>query len=326
MKKRIYIISPFCLSEYPWNWKVYYCVELFSVLIQRDYIVNWIQPGKSIFNFSLFPSLTHWRKFFIINIGNSITYHGLMPFFLSRLKQVSQSMKPFILFEIIDGKPFTLNLDEVFSNIPLIFYLGERWLPSNDFPGPVVTPDKQLFNDLVSRGVPEKYVHHIPLGVYSHTRTTNSEDKHRKIEIIIWDKNKQLESFIEKIKQKKPEYEIQYIDTKRLSHIPSDAFHNWLQDVIKNRKIISILSKGLPHIAMELLSRGGVVFVSSSEVICEEIKEEVYFYNNITDVLQKIDTLTEPTNIFSPDTKKVFSSWDELGRVLDKLITDWVSG
>lgn len=326
MKRRIYIISPFYLSEYPWNWKVYYCVELFSTLAQRDYIVNWIQPGKSILNFSLFPSLTHWRKFFVINIGNLITYRWLMPFFLSRLKQVSQSIRPFILFEIVDNKPFDLNLDEVFLNIPLIFSLGDKWLPSDDFPGPVVIPNKQLLNNLRDRGVPEKYLNHVPLGVYSNKRATNSEDIHKKIEILIWDKNTQLESFVKKIRQERPEYTVQYIDSKRLSYITSGEFHNWFQDMIGNRKTISILDKGLFHIGMELLSNGEAVFVPSSEVVNEEIKGKFYFYNNVQEVLQKIDTLlTEQPHISFPDEKKNFPIWGELGTILDKLIVGLVS-
>ncbi len=326
MKKRIYIISPFCLSEYPWNWKVYYCVELFSTLAQRDYIVNWIQPGKSIFNFSLFPSLTHWRKFFVINIGNSITYRWLMPFFLSRLKQVSQNIKPFIIFEIVDGKPFDLNLDETFLNIPLIFSLGDKWLPSADFPGPVVTPNKQLFNDLISRGVPEKYLNYVPLGVHSNKETIQPEDRHKKTEILIWDKKARLESFVERIRQEKPEYEIHYIYDKKWSCIYPDEFHNWFQDIVRNRKTISILGKGLPHIGMELLSKGGSVFIPSSEVISEEIKEGIYFYNNVRDVLEKMDMLTELTHKSLSDAKKNFFLWGELGTILDKLIVGLISG
>jgi len=249
-----------------------------------------------------------------------------MPFFLSRLKKVSQSIKPFILFEIIDEKPFELNLDEAFFNIPLIFSLGDKWTPSNDFPGPVVTPDKKLFNDLSSRGVPEKYLNYIPLGVYPNKDNTNLQNTHRKIEILIWDKNKQLESFVKKINQEKPEYAVRYIDSKKLSYIPSNEFHNWFQDIIKNKKNISILGKGLSHIGVELLSNGGTVFVPSSEVIFEGIKEEVYFYNNIMDVLQKIDTLMSPTAISSPDIRKSFPIWDELGTLLDKLIVGLVSG
>lgn len=325
MKRRIYIISPFCLSEYPWNWKVYYCVELFSALARRGYIVNWIQPGKSVFNFSLFPSLTHWRNFFVINIGNSITYRWLMPFFLSRLQRVSKDVRPFILIEIIDGKPFDLDLDETFLNIPLIFSLGNQWFPSTDFPGPVLIPDRELIDNLASRGVSEEYLNYIPLGVNSKKDDVKPENKSQKTHIFILDKKMQLKSFVEVIKKEKPEYKVQYLNSKDLSRIASDKFQGWLQDITREKKSISVLSEGLNHIGMELMSQGSTVFIPVSEIKLAEKKESMFFYENPLDILGLIKNMEKAGILFYSKNREHFISWEELCQKVEKILIGMIN-
>lgn len=327
MKKRLYIISPFRLAEYPWNWKVYYCVELFSALFRRGYIVNWLQPGKNLYNFNLFPSLSHWRNFFVINIGNSLTYRWLMPFFLSRLKRVSKDIKPFPLIEIIDGNPFELDIDEAFVNIPIIFSLRNQWVASNDFPGPVIIPLKEILKDLIYKGVPEKYLNYIPMGVCSNVNEITNTEKQIQKRILILDKDRQrhLKSLAEQIEKEKPHYDILYIGNKDLNTIPAEEFHDWIQKIIDGREIIAVLSKNLYHIGMEFISKGAKVFVPALDLPFEGDNENLFFYDTPMDIPNRIYTLLEQKPTFSHNNKILFSTWEEGSIQLEKLLTELIN-
>ncbi len=177
MKRKIYVISPFSLLEYEKNWKVYYCAELFYLLSCRGYIIHWIQPGRGIRGLSLFPYLSQWRNFIVANVGNKWTYRWMVSFFLSRLEQVSKESKPFLLFEVIDVNPLPLVINESFYSVPIVFSLGKKWTASDNFPGPVIVPSKEVLNDLQKRGVKEKYLKYFPLAILQRDKETkNSEE------------------------------------------------------------------------------------------------------------------------------------------------------
>lgn len=324
MKRKLYIISPFRLEEYPWNWKIYYCVELFSVLFRRGYIINWIQPGKNLYNFGLFPSLLHWKNFFVINVGNFFTYRWLMPFFLSRLKRVSKDNKPFMLMEIVDGNPFELNIDDAFVNIPIIFSLRNKWTASSDFPGPVVIPNKEILEDLIYRGVPEKYLNYIPMGVCSNDAGKIRTEKQIEKRILILDKSRQrqLKILAEQIKKEKPHCDILYLDNKDLKAISTENFHDWIQKIIDGREIIAVLSKDLFHIGMEFISKGATVFIPVSDLSIEKDKDNLFFYSNPMDIKEHIYSLLGKKPTFSSNNNILFPTWEEGGTQLEKLFTE----
>ena len=322
MKKKLYIISPFRLSEYPWNWKVYYCVELFSALFRRGYIINWLQPGKNLYNLGLFPSLSHWKNFFVINIGNSLTYRWLMPFFVSRLKRVSKD-NLFELIEIIDGNPFALNIDESFVNLPIIFSLRNKWIASNDFPGPVIIPQKEILKELIYKGVPEKYLNYIPIGVCSNINEIKHPEKQIQKKILIFDKDqqKQLKQLAEQIKKDKPHCDILYLSSKDLNTIPAEEFHDWIKKIVDEREIIAVLSKNLYHIGMEFISRGAKVFVPTSKLPFEGDNENLFFYDNPMDIKNHIYTLLEQKPAY-PSNRMLIPTWEEGSIQLEELLIE----
>ncbi len=322
MKKRIYIISPFHLLQYPWNSKVYYCVELFSALSRKGYIINWIQPGRGVLGLKLFPSLTHWRNFFVINIGNFITYRWLMPFFLSRLKQASKDIKPFMVIEIVDGDPFELDLDETFLNIPLVFSMKKQWLASDDFPGPVIIPDKEIFNDLIFRGVPEQYLNYIPSGVYPKMEFPAYNKDYRKKKIFIIDKKRELKPLVEWLRKKRSDFEVIYLNSKIFPDVSSGDFYSWVRKTFEEGQNIFILSKGLYHLGMEFLSQGGTVFLPGAEIPFVGKWERMSFYNEPMDIIDSIDSLMLEQNMINfSNNNNTLPTWDHCGIQLEKLLT-----
>ncbi|MCA1901252.1 MAG: hypothetical protein LDL53_03370 [Candidatus Hydrogenedens sp.] len=284
IRKKIYFVTPFNITDYPLSWKAYYCVELFSELAKRGYIVTWLQPSKDIFSLNLFPSLSRWRDFFVINIGNYYTYRWYMPFFLSRLKKVSKDVRPFILFEIIDKNPLPINIDQDYFVIPIIFSLGRKWIPTDEFPGPVIVPDKKTFIELVERGIPHTCLNYIPCAYnrYENVSNENCQD----YLILIIDSNRELEKIFGLLKRQIPGQSVVYFSKKVFKMLRNNNFCEILTSFQNNYKeIIVVLGNGLFHLALELSANGGIVIMPKERYFIDnKIDINIIYYNSFSEI------------------------------------------
>ncbi|MGC9055051.1 MAG: hypothetical protein ACP5KS_14350, partial [Candidatus Hydrogenedens sp.] len=136
---------------------------------------------------------------------------------------------------------------------------------------------------------------------------------------------RRLKPLAKQIEKDKSDYEVVYFGNKDLNTIPADEFYVWLHEIIKDRKIIVVLSRNMEHIGMEFISQGAIVFVPGSGFLVKEENKNLFFYNNPMDIQEQIYNLIETQSTLLSNNKISFPTWKELSIELSRLFAEWIN-
>lgn len=332
MLQKLYIISPFELSSYPWCWKTFFWVELFSALAKRGYYIYWISPGKFT-SMRLFPFFFRYRNMTVVQFGSPCVYRLFIPFFIKRLQHVKPKDELIVFIEGVVENPLPIDLDDKTIVIPIIFSLQEKWILAEDNPTPLIVPIPFVQDYLTARRINPSYLQCLTMGyeplTIMHNQSTVSTDG---INLILMDKRKEFKGLCQQIQSQLKINPI-YISPSNTSFHPYKSFCDFFRNTKDTwRPTLICLSKDVVHFAPSCIaSQWKVIIPKDNFLRIQPDNTQIFGYSNENADTEVFDLICEiikhPYRIGSSSSEEKlnqFLPWDSLAKQMEEIVqTQW---
>ncbi len=345
--RTVYVVSPFRLQECLKSWKAFYAMELFSAFALSGRRVVWIQPGKRC-SFTIFPHFNKVWRFTVVELGNFFLFRYLTSLFISRLTKVTREENPLVFFELVDGTPLNLEVNESMLVFPVLFRLDRKWGVYDVTPTPLFVVENDNLNFLMGGS----QVVCLPWGYWSGLKEPckrwdfemwGREDVKRRLWIVYKDSKGMGERILkEKIANKslgeKSTFE-EYIELEDFSLVEKILVSDFFECLAeKGSGCKVVLERGLSFFIFQLLYFGfrvvcvkddlidlGFCFEKNSGYKCfSESRKELVFTDE--EKSEEVVLFCEDRSIFEGSGKKeVILSWPEIvNKIIEPVVIPFV--